>query len=187
MIIDANGIKHTFENDGNLKIPIENALHFKLPISNINCWYDYSKRSFCCDRLDMFLFEYMNVGQGEGGRVFVLHIESRSISFSHKEGVLGWLGGPEERDDGTKYWEIDEIGLPFKHKDKYRARTYYPLTNAQRFSSQAQQDSALEFVVASLSKYTTALSAAHGKKDIVEVLFSQSLDKRLRSGALIDV
>ena len=186
MIIDADGKKHLFEGDSNLSIPKSKSIKFSLPPDDIQCWYDYSYRSFLCERSDLILFEYLFNNLGEGGRVFILHIESRSISFTHEKGLSGWLGGPESHGDGKKYWEISNIGLPIRHKDRFQARKYYPLTNSHCFASREQQELALDFLTLSLSRYSNALDAAHGRAHRNEVIFSKKLQNKLSSGELIN-
>ena len=74
-----------------------------------------------------------------------------------------------------------------RHKDPDRAHVYYPLTNADKFRDQEQQEQTVLLLEDILSKFSgNWIGSSHGEEQSRVVFFTSEFQSKLRSGALLE-
>ena len=186
MIIDSDGKIHRFPNSRQnpLITGEERRYHTK---DGLEYWFDINEQKIVTSNKSIYIFDYMFSVPYCGGNVIILHLDGRAISFCRGNGkMFGLLADLKPDGSGDRYWDVGSIGTLFRHKDRYVARTYYELTNADRFESKEQQEFAMNLITEILQNFVGDwVGVAHGEKQLAEVVITNELKNKLDSGELI--
>ncbi|MFG5379675.1 hypothetical protein [Yoonia sp. R2-816] len=190
MIIDADGEKRVFERDGNRRELVTGKERTFQSRTGLDFWFNYNTDCALTSDPEIFVYFYQNTLRGNVGTFPILHIQGRALCFtrrpwSRKESYDAVR--PRYGKDGQSTWEIGEMGLSMHHKDPDQARVYYPLTNADKFRDEEQQELGIGLLQDVLSKTTgNWVAHAHGREKTSNVFLTPEFQKKLRSGALLE-
>ena len=196
MIIDADGEKHFF-SDYDLKIHSRGEKGNRVSFTSrtdLEFWFDADEKSALTNDPNVYLYMYNESWLGSIDMAFILHVNGRSIAFADKAPdarFKGWFFHypyAQENKDGGKYLEIGSVGAQLSHKDRTVARQSHPLTNAEKFESQAYQEFAITLVEDILSRVSSSASrvARVTKREHAKVIWADEVQKKLFNGDLIE-
>ena len=162
--------------------------------SDLEFWFDYSKRSVVTSDPDISL-SCVQGGERNSEMVFFLRIGGLSIRVGYAYG-FGFppevWGSPESK----TLWRIGSIGDPLyysKKLNKYVSRPLLgnggqdlPIATDTKFASREQQNQAIIFISEALEKYNgNWLGAARGQEQKSSVEFSEAIARKLESGEFL--